>query len=498
MKNRFYKITLLLVSIGLFFFACEDEPNYVDYSTYYPEPTVAGISPVTGYPGSYAYIDGQSFGDLKGAVKVFFGGIQADSIITCTDTQIKVRIPDAAVSGKVTLSVWTYTFDSIGLYTVLPPSKLAGVSPERGKAGELATISGEKFGSNVADVHVLIGGVEAEVVSVTDTEIVFRIPDAKSGMLVVKIGTQTLQLSYFLVGDEKLSGTLIGHTGSWGNNTATMIPAAVDGDITTYIDAATKIGYVGYDLGAGKAAKLSSVRFVPRASHPQRMMNGEIRGANDPTLYDAVTIYKISTQPATGVYTEVAVTTEEYYRYIYYYSPDGYCNISEIEFYGNVIDATTPEGKYVFEFEDATSTAWIPQQNSTYVIENGQLKVTFDPSLFAGTSKRRADLKFMNTPWIYTKEYPIVAIKFTKPETVSFRPDITGLDSGFSNNDFKKDFETQNVYYWNLSEKTSKDRVECGVFQFKIPDITSAETGYEVDWIRTFKSLEDLTAFLGN
>jgi hypothetical protein len=103
----------------------------------------------------------------------------------------------------------------------------------------------------------------------------------------------------------------------------------------------------------------------------------------------------------------------------------------------------------------------------------------------------------MNTPWIYTKEYPILAIKFTKPATVAFRPDITGLDSGFSNNDYKKDFETDNVYYWNISEKTTKDRVECGVFQFKIPDITSAETGYEVDWLRTFKTKEELQAFLG-
>lgn len=497
MKNKFLKIGFLLAAISLFLFACEEGPNFKDYSTYYPEPSVTGINPNVGYPGTYMTIEGKDFGDLTRAVGIFFGGIKADSVITCTNTQIKVKIPAGAVSGKVTLKLWTHTLDSIGSYSVLPPSLVSSVTPERGKAGEEATITGEKFGTNASDVHVFIGSAEVQVSSVSDTEIKFIIPDEKSGALVLHIGPQVIPVNFFLIGEEKLSGTLIGHSGSWGNNLATEITAAVDGNIATFVDGPSKTGFVGYDFGTGKAAKLTQVRYVPRESHPQRLVNGEIRGANDPTLSDYVTLYKITTEPPKGVYTEVEISTEESFRYIYFYSPDGYCNISEIEFYGNIVDAIIPEGKYVFEYNDPAGAEWIPQQNATYVIENSKLKVTFDPVQFTGTSKRRADLKYMNTPWIYTKQYPILAIKFTKPATVAFRPDITGLDSGFSNNDYKKDFETNNVYYWDISEKTTKDRVECGVFQFKIPDITSAETGYEVDWVRTFKTKEELQAFLG-
>jgi len=497
MKQILQYSVRLLMAIGAvaLLFACEEGPNFKEYT--YPAQTTSGFSPTSAFPGQNITITGTDLDTLKGAVKVWFGGILATNVVSAKGTQIVVQVPVNAVSGPVSLQVWTTKTDDIGTFTVLPPSKVSTVTPERGKPGDIATLKGEHFGTNVADVHVFIGNVEAVVTSVSDNEIKFTVPDAKSGTLVLHVSTQVISVSYFLIGGEKLTGTLIGHSGSWGNNSATFITAAVDGDIATFVDGATSTGYVGYDIGSGKAAKLTSVRYVPRASHPQRMVGGEIRGANDPTLFDAVTLHKITAQPATGVYTVVTISTTENYRYIYYYSANGNCNIAEIEFYGNIVDAVIPEGKYVFEYNDPTSKDWIPQQNATYVIENSKLKVTFDPVQFAGTSKRRADLKYMNTPWIYTKAYPILAIKFTKPATVAFRPDITGLDSGFSNNDYKKDFETKNVYYWDMSEKTTKDRVECGVFQFKIPDITSAETSYEVDWVRTFKTKEELQAFLG-
>src|SRR5690606_9247374 len=111
-------------------------------------------------------------------------------------------------------------------------------------------------------------------------------PDAPSGNVIAVVDGQRLVGSYLMVGMEKLTGTLIGHTGSWNNDPATTITAAVDGNIETFVDGANKVGYVGYDLGAGKGAILKSVRYVPRSTHASRMMSGEIRGANDPSLSD--------------------------------------------------------------------------------------------------------------------------------------------------------------------------------------------------------------------
>lgn len=494
MKQLLKYISLLIILITLFW-SCEKGPDFKEYT--YPAQQSSGINPASGYAGTYVTITGTNFDTLKRAVKVWFGGILADSVISCQGDQIVVKVPAGAVSGRVGLQVWTTKSDSIGVFTVIPTPNYSSISADRAKANETVTISGENFGTDIAGVKVYIGSNEAEIVSVSNTKIQFKVPDVPSGALVLKFGSFTVKGPYFFIGDEKISGNLIGHSGSWGNNTATMITAAVDGNLTTFVDGATATGYVGYDFGSGKGAHLTLVRYAPRTSHPQRMVGGEIRGANDPTLYDYEVLYTITQQPPTGVFTDAIISTSKNYRYIYYYSPNGYCNLSEIEFYGNVLDVPVPAGKYIFEFDDPSGTAWIPQQNSTYVIENNKLKVTFDPVQFTGTSKRRADLKFMNTPWIYTKDYPIMAIKFTKPAVVNFRPDITGLSSGFTNNDYKKDFESKNVYYWDLSEKTTSDRVECGIFQFKIPDITSAETGYEVDWVRTFKTQAELQTFLG-
>lgn len=498
MKNKFLNKVFLLAALSLTLFACEEGPNFKDYSTYYPEQTVAGMSPATGYPGTNLTINGENFGDLTGAVKVFFGGIQTETVVSCTNNQIVVQVPADAVTGKVSLQIWTHMNDSIGTYTVIPAPRITSVDPLRALEGDTITIIGENFGTDANSIGVFIGDAEAPINSILDNEIKITVPDVSSGPLNLHVDVLVVTGPFILVGAELLtSEKLIGHSGSWGNNPATMISAAVDGDITTFVDGPSASGYVGYDFGVGKGANVSSVRYVPRTSHPSRMVNGEIRGANDPTLSDAVTLYKITEQPPVEVYTEVAISTEEPYRYIYYYSPDGYCNIAEIEFYGNIVDVVAPEGKYIFEFDDPTSTSWIPQQDATYAIEDGLMKVAFNASQFGGTGKRRADLRYMETPWIYTSEYPILAIKFTKPANVNFRPDITGLDSGFSNNDYKKDFEGNDVYYWDLSEKTTNDRVECGVFQFKIPDITSDETGYDVDWVRTFKTKEELQAFIG-
>lgn len=499
MKKKTYSISaLLLVSFAMIVFhSCSDmEKDFDAKLVKYPEITLADFSPKAGYPGIHVTITGTNFGEYSDAAKVYFNGVSVTEFVSYADSQMVVEVPEDAGVGPITVQVWTNNkgFDSDFAYKA--GANITSFNTERSQAGDTVTISGNNFGTDASVVSVYIGETQAEIISVTDSEIQFKVPDTESGKVTVNIDGQTLEGITLLIGDELITGSLIGHEGSWGNNSATTISAAVDGDLSTYVDASGSTGYVGYDFGSGNAAQVSLVRYAPRAEYAERMVGGEIRGANDPTLYDYVTLHTITDEPTEGEYTEVSIETEETYRYIYYYSSSGNCNLSEIEFYGNVVDADIPEGKYVFEFDDAEDETWVPQQDASYVIEDNLMKVTFNASQFEGTNKRRADLKFMDTPWIYTSDYPIVAIKFTKPATVNFRPDITGLDSGFSNNDYQSDFEDQDVYYWDLSEKTTSSRVECGVFQFKIPDITSDETGYEVDWIRTFESVNELSSFL--
>lgn len=137
----------------------------------------------------------------------------------------------------------------------------------------------------------------------------------------------------------KLTGTIIGTTGSWNNNASTTRSAVFDGRLDTYFDATQSYGaWAGIDLGEDYAASVTEIRYCPRESHPQRMSGGRFQVANKSTFSDAVTIYTVNGTPSTNILTSVAVDCPDYYRYLRYISPgDGYCNVAEVEFYGRLV-----------------------------------------------------------------------------------------------------------------------------------------------------------------
>ncbi|HWK05041.1 MAG TPA: cellulose binding domain-containing protein [Puia sp.] len=133
----------------------------------------------------------------------------------------------------------------------------------------------------------------------------------------------------------KLTGTLIGTAGSWGNNPATTRAAAVDGDLTTFFDASQGSAWVGYDLSADSISVIRRVRYAPRSDIPSRMVGGVFQGANMADFSDAVTLFTVTAQPAVGVLTEQTISDSIPYRYVRYLSTaSGYGNVAEIAFFG--------------------------------------------------------------------------------------------------------------------------------------------------------------------
>ena len=137
---------------------------------------------------------------------------------------------------------------------------------------------------------------------------------------------------------DKLNGSLIGHEGSWDGVNG-LIRDAVDGDLSTFIDAANGDGgYVGYDFGEGNKAQVKLIRYAPRDGYAGRVVGAEIRASNDADYmnnYDV--LYTINEEPSTGELTDATISLTNSYRYVYYYSaPGGYCNLAEIEFYGEM------------------------------------------------------------------------------------------------------------------------------------------------------------------
>lgn len=175
-----------------------------------------------------------------------------------------------------------------------------------------------------------------------------------STTIVVVSADQSDTSSYvvdFTAVDPKLTGDIIGHESSWGDDPAHYIAAAFDGNVTTFVDAPTAEGFVGLDLGEGNSAVVTAVMYAPRpeAWATARMLGGEIRGANNADLSDAVTLFTISEEPAVNYLTAAMVDSAAAYRYIYYYSVDGYCDIAELALYGNATLATVLMHSYTFE-----------------------------------------------------------------------------------------------------------------------------------------------------
>src|SRR5690606_30054910 len=168
----------------------------------------------------------------------------ADTVRSVEDNKIVVQAPAQGISGTITVEIFGKTDTTTSAFTYLPSAKIGIVSTDKAMEGDEVTITGENFGTDISKVQVFIGTNEAQVISVNSTQVKFRVPDVPSGSVILVVDGQRLTGSYLMVGMEKLTGTLIGHAGSYQNNAATTIAAAVDGDITTYVDAAAATGFV--------------------------------------------------------------------------------------------------------------------------------------------------------------------------------------------------------------------------------------------------------------
>ncbi len=330
-------ISLALVAVMLTTFcSCEEDAHFKIYE--YPEASVTDFAPTSARPTEEITINGTNFGTLKNAVTVYFNGIATTpaDIVSVVDNQIKVKVPILATSGKIAVKVWTVTKELPTDFTFIPGGVVTSVSPQSGVAGTIVTIVGKNFGTDINNVKVNFGGVSGSIASVTDTQIQVAIPAAGiTGMLTVVVGNQQIDGVYFLVGEEKLTGIIIGTPGSYQNNLATTIAAAFDGNITTFVDGAVASGYLGYDLGANVKAQVKRIRYYPRAGNAARLTGARLYGTNDPALVGTTggTLLWTITLPAYS-WNEAVITDTTSYRYVYLYFAAGSMNMNELEIYG--------------------------------------------------------------------------------------------------------------------------------------------------------------------
>jgi hypothetical protein len=155
------------------------------------ETTIDDFSPASGIVGSDIVINGANFlPEAEGNV-VTIGGATA-AVVNASATTLTVTVPQEAVTGKITVTIYGVTTTSADDFTVLVPA-ITDVDPASGPTGAEITIHGEHFSAVPEDNDVRFAGdVSATVVSATETELVVVVPfEAYSGAVSVTVRGKT-------------------------------------------------------------------------------------------------------------------------------------------------------------------------------------------------------------------------------------------------------------------------------------------------------------------
>jgi sugar lactone lactonase YvrE len=180
-KTSIYFIILIFSVSILCLQACHKDElpvaNALSVKNYYPN---------SGNAGTLVTILGTGF---SADGEVSFAGQQAE-VISQNDTALVVRAPKQGQTGDIqykaedkTVKVGNYTYQELSVQSF---------TPGNGPAGMHIRISGAGFGSLNSPAEVLVNGVKARVVSVSDTLIVAEIPEnAGSGPVTVQVDGKT-------------------------------------------------------------------------------------------------------------------------------------------------------------------------------------------------------------------------------------------------------------------------------------------------------------------
>lgn len=145
---------------------------------------------------------------------------------------------------------------------------------------------------------------------------------------------------------------------------------------------------------------------------------------------------------------------------------------------------------------------------ATGQLQGGKWVVT---ASLQSSGKYRGDVKKGSEVILHAGNYPIVAIKINKPPRCNWFFDTNlGAYNNTNNNATKIVTDNGNVYYWDLSTGklgtttlSTTQPTTLSLFQFKIADIVfssteiaAADYSYEIDWVKTFRSVDELRTFV--
>jgi hypothetical protein len=131
------------------------------------------ITPSAGRSGTSVELRGLGFGPDQGVNYITFGGLEAD-IDRWSDTLIVTSIPAGAATGEVVVTVSGVRSNPVEFQVF----EVRDVFPTSGIYGDTAAVLGTGFGQAQNSGAVMFSEIEAEIVSWSDSTIVFVVPDS--------------------------------------------------------------------------------------------------------------------------------------------------------------------------------------------------------------------------------------------------------------------------------------------------------------------------------
>lgn len=177
--------------------------------TVIPDPEIESVSPKNVYAGTEGHneitVMGSNFGTSAEDVVLYLlqGEERIDAVVSaCEDNKITATIPEAALFGEFDVKMEIKGREAIGSFKLVLNEKavITDISTDHvfgtlfAAPGTILTIKGQNFGTNKDVISVKIGELDANVTSVSDTEIKVTIPEgftSGSAITVAKDGITT-------------------------------------------------------------------------------------------------------------------------------------------------------------------------------------------------------------------------------------------------------------------------------------------------------------------
>jgi hypothetical protein len=185
--NKLLKL-FMVIALVISSASCQDTG---EVSADKPAPRLISIVPQTVWNGCTAIISGTGFSNVIEENTVTVDGIVVP-VNAATSNRLTITMPDHEIGkARIAVSVGNTAADTEleTTYAELPEivSKVTGISPVKGFAGDVITISGENFSNVTSENIVTFGGIEAKIQSVTTNTIKVVAPEHAKGAVDVQI-----------------------------------------------------------------------------------------------------------------------------------------------------------------------------------------------------------------------------------------------------------------------------------------------------------------------